>query len=115
MLLSNEDFLNQLTLLYQSCRKSRSVNLTVKRYDGRTKPKSRPNKSGKQVGKKSETGTVEPQCLFRASDGHKKLSTCVLASDLNTFQPKMQKVLKSNLDGLKKHNKKRNKQTTNME
>lgn len=42
VLLDNESFLREMTLLYQSTRNTGSVYLTMKKYDGRTKPRPKP-------------------------------------------------------------------------
>uniref|UniRef100_A0A672K9A8 Signal recognition particle 14 kDa protein n=1 Tax=Sinocyclocheilus grahami TaxID=75366 RepID=A0A672K9A8_SINGR len=63
-------FLTELTRLFQKCRTTGSVVITLKKYDGRTKP----------VPRKGHPETYEPadnKCLFRASDGKTKISTVV--------------------------------------
>ncbi|MBZ3876741.1 Signal recognition particle 14 kDa protein [Sciurus carolinensis] len=63
-------FLTELTRLFQKCRLSGSVYITLKKYDGRTKPAPR----------KGSVEGVEPsdnKCLLRATDGKKKISTVV--------------------------------------
>ncbi|KAI6068073.1 Signal recognition particle 14 kDa protein isoform X1 [Aix galericulata] len=61
-------FLTELTRLFQKCRTSGSVFITLKKYDGRTKP----------VPRKGHVESFEPadnKCLLRATDGKKKIST----------------------------------------
>uniref|UniRef100_A0A8K9WRS2 Signal recognition particle 14 kDa protein n=1 Tax=Oncorhynchus mykiss TaxID=8022 RepID=A0A8K9WRS2_ONCMY len=70
VLLENDSFLTELTRLFQKCRTSGSVAITLKKYDGRTKP----------VPRKGHPVNYEPadnKCLLRASDGKKKISTVV--------------------------------------
>lgn len=44
VLLENDAFLTELTLLYQKNRNSGSVYLTMKKYDGSTKPQPKERK-----------------------------------------------------------------------
>uniref|UniRef100_A0A8D2QDB8 Signal recognition particle 14 kDa protein n=1 Tax=Zonotrichia albicollis TaxID=44394 RepID=A0A8D2QDB8_ZONAL len=72
-------FLTELTRLFQKCRTSGSVFITLKKYDGRTKP----------VPRKGHVETSEPadnKCLLRATDGKKKISTVVSSKEVNKFQ-----------------------------
>ncbi|XP_023222308.1 signal recognition particle 14 kDa protein-like [Centruroides sculpturatus] len=101
MLLENESFLSELTKLFQSGRTSGSVCITMKRYDGRTKPRPRASKLTQPLPPPSEF-----KCLFRATLGNKKISTVVNARDINKFQMAYSNVLKGNMDNLKKKGKK---------
>ncbi|KAF4026531.1 hypothetical protein G4228_018636 [Cervus hanglu yarkandensis] len=68
VLLESEQFLTELTRLFQKCRLSGSVFITLKKYDGRTKP----------IPRKGSVEGFEPsdnKCLLRATDGKKKIST----------------------------------------
>ncbi|NWW23710.1 SRP14 protein, partial [Falcunculus frontatus] len=88
-------FLTELTRLFQKCRTSGSVFITLKKYDGRTKP----------VPRKGHVESFEPadnKCLLRATDGKKKISTVV--SD--NFSLAYSNLLRANMDGLKKKDKK---------
>ncbi|AWP16665.1 Signal recognition particle 14 [Scophthalmus maximus] len=79
VLLENDSFLTELTRLFQKCRTSGSVVITLKKYDGRTKP----------VPRKGHTETFEPadnKCLIRASEGKKKISTVVSTKEVIKFQ-----------------------------
>uniref|UniRef100_A0A8C5WLP8 Signal recognition particle 14 kDa protein n=1 Tax=Leptobrachium leishanense TaxID=445787 RepID=A0A8C5WLP8_9ANUR len=72
-------FLTELTRLFQKCRTTGSVYITLKKYDGRTKP----------VPRKGHPETFEPadnKCLLRATDGKKKISTVVSSKEVNKFQ-----------------------------
>ncbi|NWJ01339.1 SRP14 protein, partial [Crypturellus undulatus] len=93
-------FLTELTRLFQKCRTSGSVFITLKKYDGRTKP----------VPRKGHVESFEPadnKCLLRATDGKKKISTVV--SFFQVFSLLLQaysNLLRANMDGLKKKDKK---------
>uniref|UniRef100_A0A8C7EAW5 Signal recognition particle 14 kDa protein n=1 Tax=Nothoprocta perdicaria TaxID=30464 RepID=A0A8C7EAW5_NOTPE len=91
-------FLTELTRLFQKCRTSGSVFITLKKYDGRTKP----------VPRKGHADSFEPadnKCLLRATDGKKKISTVV--SDTLLLAPQAySNLLRANMDGLKKKDKK---------
>uniref|UniRef100_A0A8C2ZRS1 Signal recognition particle 14 kDa protein n=1 Tax=Cyclopterus lumpus TaxID=8103 RepID=A0A8C2ZRS1_CYCLU len=96
VLLENDSFLTELTQLFQKCRTSGSVVITLKKYDGRTKPAPR----------KGHTESFEPadnKCLIRASDGKKKISTVV---SLPFPQFAYSNLLRAHMDGLKKKDKK---------
>jgi len=115
MLLENDNFLMELTKLFQQQRvkNSGSLSLTMKRYDGRIKPKAKLTKKQRLEQKNSTTKTnpsntptthdsVEYKCLVRAVYGSKKLSTIVSAKDINRFQLAYSNLLKANMDTLKK-------------
>ncbi|KAK2532216.1 hypothetical protein Q9233_005232 [Columba guinea] len=92
-------FLTELTRLFQKCRTSGSVFITLKKYDGRTKPAPR----------KGHVESFEPadnKCLLRATDGKKKISTVVSSKEVNKFQMAYSNLLRANMDGLKKKDKK---------
>uniref|UniRef100_A0A8C7RPH6 Signal recognition particle 14 kDa protein n=1 Tax=Oncorhynchus mykiss TaxID=8022 RepID=A0A8C7RPH6_ONCMY len=94
VLLENDSFLTELTRLFQKCRTSGSVAITLKKYDGRTKP----------VPRKGHPVNYEPadnKCLLRASDGKKKISTVV-----NLQHHAYSNLLRAHMDGLKKKDKK---------
>ncbi|XP_046509709.1 signal recognition particle 14 kDa protein isoform X2 [Equus quagga] len=79
VLLESEQFLTELTRLFQKCRLSGSVFITLKKYDGRTKP----------IPRKGSVEGFEPsdnKCLLRATDGKKKISTVVSSKEVNKFQ-----------------------------
>nr|XP_017203640.1 signal recognition particle 14 kDa protein isoform X1 [Oryctolagus cuniculus] len=106
VLLESEQFLTELTRLFQKCRLSGSVFITLKKYDGRTKP----------IPRKGSVEGFEPsdnKCLLRATDGKKKISTVVSSKEVNKFQMVVPHVfqaysnlLRANMDGLKKRDKK---------
>ncbi|KAB0393304.1 hypothetical protein E2I00_018389 [Balaenoptera physalus] len=98
VLLEREQFLTELTRIFQKCRLSGSVCITLKKYDGRTKP----------IPRKGSVEGFEPsdKCLLRATDGKKKISTVVSSKEVNTFQMACSNLLRANMDGLEKRDKK---------
>jgi signal recognition particle subunit SRP14 len=101
VLLENEQFLTELTKFYQKGKTSGTVFLTMKRYDGRIKPKSKKN---------VEPIPPEPQeykCLMRANMGSKKISTVISPKDINKFQLAYSNLFRGNIE-LKKKEKKTN-------
>ncbi|NWQ70979.1 SRP14 protein, partial [Neopipo cinnamomea] len=91
-------FLTELTRLFQKCRTSGSVFITLKKYDGRTKP----------VPRKGHVESFEPadnKCLLRATDGKKKIST-VVSDNFEFKRLAYSNLLRANMDGLKKKDKK---------
>ncbi|CAF1221115.1 unnamed protein product [Adineta steineri] len=117
MILENDNFLMELTKLFQQQRvkNSGSLCLTMKRYDGRTKPQPQLTKKQRLEQKQASTPTIknpphsptthetaEYRCLVRAVFGSKKLSTIVSAKDINRFQLAYSNLLKLNMDTLKK-------------
>ncbi|XP_053569272.1 signal recognition particle 14 kDa protein-like [Bombina bombina] len=99
VLLESEQFLSELSRLFQKCQTSGSVYITLKKYDGRTKP----------IPRKGHPDNFEPadnKCLLRATDGKRKISTVVSSKDVNKFQMSYSNLLRANMDGLKKKDKK---------
>ncbi|XP_041070381.1 signal recognition particle 14 kDa protein isoform X2 [Cetorhinus maximus] len=99
VLLESDSFLTELTRLFQKCRTSGSIYLTMKKYDGRTKP----------VPRKGNPDTFDPadnKCLLRATDGKKKISTVISSKEVNRFQMAYSNLLRAHMDGLKKKDKK---------
>ncbi|XP_078262357.1 signal recognition particle 14 kDa protein isoform X1 [Rhinoraja longicauda] len=99
VLLESDSFLTELTRLFQKCRSSGSIYLTMKKYDGRTKP----------VPRKGNPDNFEPadnKCLLRATDGKKKISTVISSKEVNKFQMAYSNLLRAHMDGLKKKDKK---------
>uniref|UniRef100_A0A8C6X259 Signal recognition particle 14 kDa protein n=1 Tax=Naja naja TaxID=35670 RepID=A0A8C6X259_NAJNA len=67
--------------------------------DGRTRP----------IPRKGHLETFEPvdnKCLLRATDGKKKISTVVSSREVNKFQMAYSNLIRANMDGLKKKDKK---------
>ena len=108
VLLENDQFMTELTKFYQKARQTAAgtVIVTMKRYDGRIKPVPR-------TAKIAISNPAEPQeykCLIRANMGSKKLSTIILAKDLNKFQVAYSNLLRGNIE-LKKKSEKKGKET----
>lgn len=92
---NNETFLSELSKLFASNQtKGGSLYVTMKKYDGRTKPEPRKDVSAKYKGKMLPTkrkqtaseSESEHKCLIRASLGGKKISTVISSRDVNKFQ-----------------------------
>jgi len=148
VLLEYDMFLSRLTLMFDKSKgKDQHVDITMKRYDGKTAPTPKPKaapakgKSGAKGAKGkptsaagassaaaakeakarlestgSEAGSAEYKCLIRATvtgcpkkEGKRqeKISLIVNARDVNKFQLAYCNLLKSNMDGLKKQQKKK--------
>ncbi|XP_047034248.1 signal recognition particle 14 kDa protein [Helicoverpa zea] len=101
VLLGNDEFLAELTKLFQKARTSGSVTMTMKRYDGRTKPEPR---DGKPVMKNPEY-----KCLVRAQSRSKKISTVVEQRDVEIFSTAYSNLLKTSVNGLKRLKKQKKK------
>ncbi|BET00597.1 signal recognition particle [Nesidiocoris tenuis] len=95
VLLDNDVFLTQLTIMFHDARNSGSVRMSMKRYDGRTKP--HPKDKQKKIPEPTEY-----LCLLRATTNQKKISTVVHPKDVNKFQLAYCSLLRGNMDGLKK-------------
>lgn len=94
VLLENDAFINELTKMFLKGKNSGSINLTMKRYDGRDRHL-----------KKDKSNIPEPQeymCLVRATLGKSKISTVVHPKDVNKFQQAYSSLLRGSMDGLKK-------------
>lgn len=104
VLLSNQQFLEELAKLFQTSKTKGSVWITMKRYGERQHKKA--PKGG--VSKPKPTAD-EPDstCLVRATNGKDiKLSTIVRAKDVVRFQMNFAMLAKTNMDGLKKRDRK---------
>merc|ERR1712129_335439 len=97
-------FLSRLTDLYDKNRSQGSVYLWMKRFQGRTAAvrKRRPQRQAEAA--KGE----EPRCLVRACSNKqkRKISTIIAAKDIVRFQLALGNVLRQQLDGLKRREKK---------
>merc|ERR1712111_256280 len=94
VLLEGDQFLSRLTLMFDKARTKGHVQLTMKRYDGKTKPYPKPE-TNKSKGKKSSKAPVKPRsestsshhgdpeymCLIRANYRTEKISTVVHQRD----------------------------------
>ncbi|KAH7730241.1 signal recognition particle 14-like protein [Aphelenchoides avenae] len=99
-LLENDAFLVELNKLFHKSRLGGpgAVYVTIKNYNGRTKPVPRKPEDAAKV-------PHEKLCLFRATVGNNKISTVVHAKEVNKFQMAYISVLKTNADNLKKREK----------
>jgi len=112
VLLENEGFLSELTRMFARGRDKGSIILTMKKYDGRDKPKPRkakPARAGGAVASSSSESANEYKCLLRAQLSSKKISTVVSSKDVNKFVLAYNSLLKGNMDGLKKREKSKEK------
>lgn len=109
--LNNDVFMSELTLMFHNSRKEGQVSVTVKRYDGRTRPYPKPRKlkNGKMSKVEPLPEPEEYSCLLRAKTRDKKISTVVSAADALKFQLQFAQFLRSNMDGLKREKKARKK------
>ena len=129
MLLDGDHFISKLTLMFDKSRTNGHVQITMKRYDGRSKPISKSNSKkdckGKVFGKGSKSSndlksksdstsneSGEYMCLIRAVCRKEKISCVVHARDVNRFQITYCNLLKSNMDGLKRQKKQKTKKAT---
>ncbi|XP_071527213.1 signal recognition particle 14 kDa protein [Panulirus ornatus] len=105
--LSNNVFMSELTLMFHNARSQGAVRVTMKRYDGRTRPNPKPKrlKSGKMSKVAPLPEPEEYSCLLRAKAKNKKITTVVTAADALKFQLQFAQFLRSNMDGLKKEKK----------
>ncbi|VDL81602.1 unnamed protein product [Nippostrongylus brasiliensis] len=97
-ILTNEDFLKELGTMYMDARLGgpKSVYVTMKPYDGHTKP----------VPKDGESHVVDGnKCLFRAKLGRKRISTVVTSKEVNKFHLAYVSVLRANMDNLERRKK----------
>ncbi|XP_065890820.1 signal recognition particle 14 kDa protein-like [Dysidea avara] len=100
MLLDNDSFLTELGKLFGKTKHLGSVTLTMKKYNGRTRPCPR-DKTRVQYLSEPE----ENLCLLRASNGKKNISTVISNREVTRFQMAYANVLKANMDALKKREK----------
>ena len=104
MYFDNDAFLNELNKLFASSREKGSVFITLKKYDGHTKPVPRNAPKG-VTGAAATRETPIQSCLIRVQTNKNKISTIVLAKDVNKFHLQFGTILKANMDGLKKASK----------
>nr|CAH8819382.1 unnamed protein product [Trichobilharzia regenti] len=100
MLLDNDTFLTSLHKFFNQSKSSGSLYITMKRYDGRVKPIPKRSQKAKDAHVASENS-----CLIRATLGNQKISTVVHQKDMNRFNQAYSNLLKANIDGLKKRDK----------
>eukprot|EP01114_Cavostelium_apophysatum_P015865 TRINITY_DN4409_c0_g1_i1.p1 TRINITY_DN4409_c0_g1~~TRINITY_DN4409_c0_g1_i1.p1 ORF type:complete len:113 (-),score=32.29 TRINITY_DN4409_c0_g1_i1:27-365(-) len=104
VLLENDPFLTELTKLFAKTKTKGTVFLSMKKYEGKEKS-SKEEKDKKPS--KSSSETVEPACLIRATNGKMKISTLVHPKDVVSFQIAYANILKSQMDALKRKEKKK--------
>ena len=130
MLLDGDHFISKLTLMFDKSRTNGHVQITMKRYDGRSKPipksNAKKNCKGNKIHEKGSKSTNdlksksdstsnesgEYMCLIRAVCRKEKISCVVHARDVNRFQITYCNLLKSNMDGLKRQKKQKTKKAT---
>ncbi|XP_059476186.1 signal recognition particle 14 kDa protein [Neocloeon triangulifer] len=98
VLLDHEAFFAELQRLFFSARATGTVRMTIKRYDGRTKPEPR-------EGKEPLPAPVENMCLVRATCRSKKISTVVHGQDVKKFHQVYASLMRGSMDALKKQKK----------
>lgn len=92
-----DTFLNELHKLFERKKKGGSIWITMKRSN------QKPLKSKQQKAK--GTSVPEFKCLIRATDGKKKISTSLSASEYMKFQASYALILRAQMDALKKREK----------
>ncbi|CAD6190044.1 unnamed protein product [Caenorhabditis auriculariae] len=97
-LLTNEEFLSRLAGFYMDSRikGSKSVYVTMKPYDGRTKAVA----AGTEFGDDADIS-----CLCRAKWGNHRISTAITAKEVNKFHTAYATLLRTNMDALEKKKK----------
>jgi signal recognition particle subunit SRP14 len=111
VLLENEQFLSELSKLYQKVKTAGTVQVTMKRYDGRTKPVPTRKTNSSKTKKGAAAAAPEPaqpseySCLIRATSGSRKISTVIGAKDMNKFQLAYSNLVRGNIELNKKEKK----------
>lgn len=101
-------FLTELSQMFATGRENgKSVWITMKRYDGRTKRNPRkPNDKPKDTSKTpicdGDLHPKEYKCLVRAKLGNKRISCAVAQKDLPKFQTTYSNLLKENISNTDK-------------
>lgn len=122
---NHESFLSELSKLFESGRQTgKSVWITMKRYDGRTKrnprkpnDKPKPPKKGASKTPVCQSGDLQPneyKCLIRAKLGDRKISVAIGHKDMNRFQQSYLNLIKGNIYGLKKQQQSKSTTTTTV-
>lgn len=104
-----DTFLNELHKLFERKKKSGSIWITMKRSNQKPlkKNEGRKQKKGKKGSSSTPAAapTAEYKCLIRATDGKRKISTTVSASEFMKFQSSYALILRAHMDALKKREK----------
>eukprot|EP00879_Flechtneria_rotunda_P000747 GHRR01000867.1.p2 GENE.GHRR01000867.1~~GHRR01000867.1.p2 ORF type:complete len:105 (+),score=32.48 GHRR01000867.1:278-592(+) len=90
-----DTFLNELHKLFERRKRAGTVWITMKRSN------QKPLKGKKQKGASAE----DYKCLLRATDGKRKISTALSASEYMKFQQSYAVILRAHMDSLKKREK----------
>ena len=109
VLLDNDQFLTEMTKLYQRNRLKGSVWTTMKSSLCLNRPKRNAPILSKEEEKEKRC------CLVRCSDGKRKISTRVFSQKAEKFAREFTLVQKASIDGLKETEKKKKKKTTEDE
>ncbi|KAF6264699.1 signal recognition particle, SRP14 subunit [Scenedesmus sp. NREL 46B-D3] len=108
---SADTFLNELHKLFERKKKSGSIWITMKRSNQKPVRKEGSSKKKKQTKMGSTPpppaadAEAEYSCLIRATDGKRKISTAVAATDIVKFQTSYALILRAHMDSLKKREK----------
>ncbi|WIA37014.1 hypothetical protein OEZ86_013998 [Tetradesmus obliquus] len=108
---SADTFLNELHKLFERKKKSGSIWITMKRSNQKPARKEGAGSSKKKQQKKKgstpppSAAEAEYKCLIRATDGKRKISTAVVASEIVKFQSSYALILRAHMDSLKKREK----------
>ena len=107
VLIDPDTFLTELAKLFTKQRTTGSVVVTLKKYNGQTKPTPKPGKrkTVKKEGEKEHAQVDEHLCLIRAKSGKKKISTNVTSKEVTKFQINMATVMRANCTALKRKEK----------
>ncbi|CAO1434504.1 unnamed protein product [Diamesa serratosioi] len=113
VLLSNSDFLVQVTILAQKVRNESAFTMTIKRYECKEKVTQGDGKSS--IATKEHEEIPDNMCLIRMKAKSKKITTVVKATEVSKLMESYGKVLKTNMDGLKKVKRVKNKSSKVMQ
>ncbi|CAD5233119.1 unnamed protein product [Bursaphelenchus xylophilus] len=112
-LLEQHIFLNNLEKYFLKSRQGgpSAVRLTIKPYDGRTRPEPRSEEKKQKLGKKArktqkrkraEEPPKEDLCLVRAKVGSEHISTVLRAKEVNRFHIQYMGLLREHMNTLQK-------------
>merc|ERR1711879_250145 len=105
MLVTPEQFVEKLKILFYENRAKGPVTVTMKRYDGIDKPEGKVKQS--LLSNMTDAEKSKRKVLIRAKTNKKKLATVIDKEKLGEFQTEYSKMLRSSMDGLKKRVKKK--------
>ena len=120
VLLENDQFLSEMTKMYERNREKGSVWTTMKSSPCLNRPQRRKRTAAVDQKPKEDDDKVDEGntrcCLVRCTDGKRKISTRVYATKAEKFAAAFTLVQKASMDGLKEKEKKKKtkkKKTTN--